>query len=460
MRELLERARPADRPRAWPSCSSSCCGITGEEQSIVIGDGHRLGLRPRRPRPGAHLQVERRVQLRPGRVRHASRCARCTSSTRTACRTAWPSSARCWRRCCSGSSPSGSSSARCSRRRGSSCSSPRLASPCWRSPSSSGCSTTRAGRSPRAFPTLDRVTILDVQISDQRLWLIGTLAVLAVVLGLVLHQTNLGLAIIGASQEPTATELVGISVRRLSTFMWVLAALLGALAAVIAVPDTGSFTPGVMTSAYLIPAFTAAVLGGMTSLPGAFLGGVLVGIIQSVATNADVFQDIPGTPSTLSCSSCCSVCSWSARRVCSGSRHDQRRGMPIAPTAADARRCAAAVPPVRRGVAGPRRRVGGRRLPRAGPAAQPVGHRPAAVRHRRLLRDRRPVAERAARLRRSDLPRPRRVRRHRCVHVGLPGHRAGPVVLGRRPRRHGDRRPARRSSSAACRCASAASTSP
>ena len=122
---------------------------------------------------------------------------------------------------------------------------------------------------------------------------------LAVVLGLFFTKTNLGLAIIGASQEPTATELVGISVRRLSTFVWVLAALLGALAAVIAVPDTGSFTPGVMTSGYLIPAFTAAVLGGMTSLPGAFLGGVLVGIVQSVATNAEVFQDIPGTPSTL-----------------------------------------------------------------------------------------------------------------------------------------------------------------
>jgi len=151
----------------------------------------------------------------------------------------------------------------------------------------------------RAFPTLDRVTVLRVQISDQRLWLIGTLVVLAVVLGLFFTRTNLGLAIIGASQEPTATELVGISVRRLSTFTWVLAALLGALAAVIAVPDTGSFTPGIMTSGYLIPAFTAAVLGGMTSLPGAFLGGVLIGIVQSVATNAEIFQDIPGTPSTL-----------------------------------------------------------------------------------------------------------------------------------------------------------------
>jgi branched-chain amino acid transport system permease protein len=150
-----------------------------------------------------------------------------------------------------------------------------------------------------AFPRDDRVSILDVRVSDQRLWLMGTLAVLAVVLGLFFTKTNLGLAIIGASQEPTATELVGISVRRLSTFTWVLAALLGALAAVIAVPDTGSFTPGVMTANYLIPAFTAAVLGGMTSLPGAFLGGLLVGIVYAVASSAKIFQDIPGTPSTL-----------------------------------------------------------------------------------------------------------------------------------------------------------------
>jgi branched-chain amino acid transport system permease protein len=151
----------------------------------------------------------------------------------------------------------------------------------------------------RALPELNRVTIFGLQISDQRLLLIGTLIVLAIVLGLFFSRTNLGLAIIGASQEPTATELVGISVRRLSSFTWAMSAVLGGLAAILAVPETGSFTPGVMTSSYLIPAFTAAVLGGMTSLPGAFLGGVLIGVIQSIATSGSIFDDIPGTPSTL-----------------------------------------------------------------------------------------------------------------------------------------------------------------
>jgi branched-chain amino acid transport system permease protein len=122
---------------------------------------------------------------------------------------------------------------------------------------------------------------------------------LAVALGVFFTRTNLGLAIIGASQEPVATELVGISVRRLSSFTWMLAALLGGLAALIAVPDSGSFGPGIMTSTFLIPAFTAAVLGGMTSLPGAFVGGVIIGILESVATSAPIFEDIPGTKSTL-----------------------------------------------------------------------------------------------------------------------------------------------------------------
>lgn len=151
----------------------------------------------------------------------------------------------------------------------------------------------------RALPTLDRVSVLGVQISDQRLLLLGVLALLAALLALFFNRTHLGLAILAASEEPTATELVGIGVRRLSTFTWALAALLGGVAGVIAIPEANSFTPGILTSSYLIPAFTAAVLGGMTSLPGAFLGGVIVGVVQAVATSAPVFDDLPGTPGTL-----------------------------------------------------------------------------------------------------------------------------------------------------------------
>lgn len=151
----------------------------------------------------------------------------------------------------------------------------------------------------RALPTLNRFTVLGVQISDQRLLLLGALAGLAILLALFFNKTNLGLAILGASQEPTATELMGISVRKLSTIVWGLAALLGGLAGILALPEGGSFSPGVLTFAFLIPAFTAAVLGGMNSLPGAFLGGVIVGVVEAVSTSSSIFDGIPGSPSTL-----------------------------------------------------------------------------------------------------------------------------------------------------------------
>jgi branched-chain amino acid transport system permease protein len=151
-----------------------------------------------------------------------------------------------------------------------------------------------------AFPRTDRISLLGVRISDQRLLLIVVLLVLAGVLAYFFNRTNLGLAILGASQEPTATELVGISVRRLSSFTWALAALLGGLAGVIGIPAGGNtFGPGIVTSALLIPAFTAAVLGGFTSLPGAFLGGAIVGVSQSLATSADFFDFIPGQAGTV-----------------------------------------------------------------------------------------------------------------------------------------------------------------
>ena len=56
-----------------------------------------------------------------------------------------------------------------------------------------------------------------------------------------------------------------------------------AIAGILYVPLSGALTPGVMTTGVLIPAFTGAVIGGMTSLPGAFVGGVVVGIIQSIS---------------------------------------------------------------------------------------------------------------------------------------------------------------------------------
>ena len=148
-----------------------------------------------------------------------------------------------------------------------------------------------------AFGRLGRLKILGASISDQELLLVGVLVVFSVLLALFFNRTNLGLAILGASQEPVATELVGISVKRLSSFTWSIAALLGGLAGVLAIPIARSFGPGALTTGVLIPAFTAAVIGGMTSLPGAILGGTIVGVAQSIAVTATWLKGVPGQSS-------------------------------------------------------------------------------------------------------------------------------------------------------------------
>lgn len=144
----------------------------------------------------------------------------------------------------------------------------------------------------------DRVKILGILVSDQRILIFAAIAGIAVGLGWFFNRTNLGLAVLAASQEPTATSLVGINVGNLSMLVWLLAALMGGVAGILTAPITG-FGPGFLTFSALVPAFTAAVLGGFESLPGAFLGGVIVGVTQSVATSASLFQDVPG-PQTAS----------------------------------------------------------------------------------------------------------------------------------------------------------------
>lgn len=136
--------------------------------------------------------------------------------------------------------------------------------------------------------------IFGIIVSAQRVLIVAVVAVVCIALALFFRRTTLGLAVLAASQEPTATELVGISVKRLSTLVWVLAALLGGLAGVL----TGSFEPfgpGAVTTKFLIPGFTAAVIGGMGSLPGAVLGGIIVGVGQSLGASGGLLPDsVPG----------------------------------------------------------------------------------------------------------------------------------------------------------------------
>ncbi len=144
------------------------------------------------------------------------------------------------------------------------------------------------------------MSVFGFAVSDQRLLILATLVALAVAGALFFARTDLGLAILGLSQNPLATELMGISAERLSRFTWGVAAVLGGLGGILSAPLASGFGAGFVTLSALIPAFTAAVLGGMTSLPGAFVGGVVVGVAESIAVTYPIFSDhIPGAPSVM-----------------------------------------------------------------------------------------------------------------------------------------------------------------
>ena len=126
-------------------------------------------------------------------------------------------------------------------------------------------------------------------------FIVLVLAVLAIASALFFSRTRTGTAIIAVSQEPTATRLVGISVERTSALTWALAGALGAVAGILLSGTNGVIAPGLLTSLALVPAFTAAVFGGITALPGAFVGGVVIGIIEALAATNIPKDIVPGS---------------------------------------------------------------------------------------------------------------------------------------------------------------------
>jgi branched-chain amino acid transport system permease protein len=105
---------------------------------------------------------------------------------------------------------------------------------------------------------------------------------LAAVLGFFLffHKTRTGKIIQAASQSPRGAALVGINVPAFQSLMWGMAALMGALAGILIAPTTLVYPD--MGGHMLIRAFAAMTLGGFGSLPGAVLGGLMLGVLENL----------------------------------------------------------------------------------------------------------------------------------------------------------------------------------
>ena len=124
--------------------------------------------------------------------------------------------------------------------------------------------------------------IAKVRISSYDLAVLGaTGAAIAILFG-VIERTKIGIAFRAVSENPFAGRVCGLSLISVHLFAWILAALLGVVAALLIVPTT-FLSPTTITT-FMLQAFAAAVVGGFESLPGAAVGGILVGVLVNLFT--------------------------------------------------------------------------------------------------------------------------------------------------------------------------------
>jgi branched-chain amino acid transport system permease protein len=117
-------------------------------------------------------------------------------------------------------------------------------------------------------------------LSMEHLAVIVATAVLIAVLYLFFRYTKLGIAMQATSQNQLGAFYMGIPVRRINMLVWGISASVSACAGLLLAPITFVH----VNMGYIgLKAFPAAVIGGFGSIPGALVGGLIVGVVESLA---------------------------------------------------------------------------------------------------------------------------------------------------------------------------------
>jgi len=140
------------------------------------------------------------------------------------------------------------------------------------------------GKQIHALPHFSGETPLHVggaTLLPQSLWVMGGTAAVVLAVHLFFNRTLLGKAILACSCNAAAARLMGINVSLMLLIAYGLSAFLGAVAGILVAPITfTSYDAGVMLG---LKGFSAAILGGLGNPMGAVAGGLLLGLIESLA---------------------------------------------------------------------------------------------------------------------------------------------------------------------------------
>ncbi len=120
----------------------------------------------------------------------------------------------------------------------------------------------------------------ELVLNVEQMMVIGCTAVLCLILFAIFKYSKVGIAMQASSQNQLAAYYMGIPVKKLNGLVWGLAAAVAAVAGLLLAPIT--FVHANMGFVGL-KAFPAAVVGGFGSLPGAIVGGLVIGLVESLA---------------------------------------------------------------------------------------------------------------------------------------------------------------------------------
>jgi len=139
------------------------------------------------------------------------------------------------------------------------------------------------GKDPYDLPAFSgRIPIkfLGAVIQPQALWIIGFLIVIVIGLTLFFERNIIGKAMKACADNPDAARLVGINVKHMVLLSFALSAAIGAVAGIGVTPIAlMEYDRGAMLA---VKGFAAVILGGLGSFPGAILGGLTLGLIESL----------------------------------------------------------------------------------------------------------------------------------------------------------------------------------
>ncbi|MBO9367243.1 MAG: branched-chain amino acid ABC transporter permease [Chloroflexi bacterium] len=137
------------------------------------------------------------------------------------------------------------------------------------------------GNLPQAFPSFiptQAVQILGAKVGADRLWAIGIAMLMLLVFNLFFSKSKEGIAMRAVADDQTAALSMGISVSHIFAWAWALAAVSAAIAGALVANIVGV---GPELSNFGLRVFPVVILGGLDSIPGAIIGGIIIGLLEA-----------------------------------------------------------------------------------------------------------------------------------------------------------------------------------